>query len=151
MQKMRSVCLGLSTLLVWTYFAWMPNVTWAENSSAPRNAYLYIGWPNHGEVIKTTTFRIWFGLRHMGVAPAGTGARPNTGHHHVIIDSPLPPFDEPIPADREHLHFGAGQTEAVLELEPGQHTLQLLFADHNHIPHHPPVYSKQITIVVKPR
>lgn len=120
----------------------------AGDTPAPKNAYLYIGWPNDGEVINSRRFRVWFGLRNMGLAPAGV-EWPNAGHHHLIIDRDLPPFDEDIPADNNHLHFGAGQTETVIELEPGVHTLQLLLGDHNHVPHDPPVMSKKITITVK--
>jgi hypothetical protein len=120
----------------------------AGDSPAPNDAYLYIGWPNDGEVIKGGIFKVWFGLRNMGVAPAGV-EHPNTGHHHLIIDAPLPPFDEPIPADRNHLHFGAGQTETEIELEPGEHTLQLLFGDQNHVPHQPPLYSQVVKIRVE--
>ena len=81
----------------------------------------------------------------MGVAPAGI-EKANTGHHHLMVDAALPPFDEPIPTDFNHLHFGAGQTEAQITLPPGRHTLQLLLGDENHMPHDPPVYSKQITV-----
>jgi hypothetical protein len=116
---------------------------------APENAYVYIGWPNDGEVIRGgQPFRVWFGLRHMGVAPKGVD-RPNTGHHHLLIDTDLPPLDEEIPSDRNHIHFGAGQTETLLELPPGRHTLQLLMGDYDHVPHDPPLYSRKITIIVK--
>lgn len=120
----------------------------AGDSPAPKNAYLYIGWPNDGEVIYSNNFRVWFGLRKMGVSPAGVD-KPMTGHHHLIIDAPLPPMDEEIPADHNHLHFGKGQTETRITLTPGTHTLQLLLADRNHIPHNPPVMSRKITITVK--
>jgi hypothetical protein len=120
----------------------------AGNTPSPKDALVYIGWPNDGEVINTRTIKIWFGLRHMGVAPAGVD-KPNTGHHHLLVDADLPPFDEPIPNDRNHLHFGGGQTEAVIELPPGTHTLQLLMGDKDHVPHNPPVYSKKITITVR--
>lgn len=120
----------------------------AGSTPAPENAYLYIGWPNDGEVVRSRRFRVWFGLRQMGVAPAGI-KKPNTGHHHLIVDAPLPPFDEEVPNDRNHLHFGAGQTETFIELPPGKHTLQLIFADFEHFPHNPPVYSRQKTITVK--
>ena len=70
----------------------------AGDSPAPKGAYLYIGWPNDGEVIRSKSFKVWFGLRKMGVAPAGVEKR-LTGHHHLIVDAPLPPFDEEIPAD----------------------------------------------------
>ena len=89
-----------------------------------------------------------FGLSGMGVAPAGID-KPKTGHHHLIIDSELPPLDLPIPNDEKRRHFGGGQTEIELELSPGVHTLQLLLADYRHIPHEPAVQSQRITITVK--
>ncbi len=116
---------------------------------SPANAYLYIGWPNNGEVIgKGRPFRVWFGLRNMGVAPKDVDF-PNTGHHHLLIDTDLPAADQEIPSDRNHLHFGAGQTETMLELPPGKHTLQLLMGDDKHVPHDPPVHSTKITITVQ--
>ncbi len=121
----------------------------AGDTPAPKNAYLYIGWPNDGEVVRSTRIPVWFGLRNIGVAPAGV-VKPNTGHHHLLIDTDIPPLDEDIPADKNHLHFGAGQTETVIELSPGRHTLQLIMGDHEHIPHNPPVISKRITITVAP-
>jgi hypothetical protein len=121
----------------------------ASGTPAPDNAYLYIGWPNDGEVLPADRpFRVWFGLRQMGVAPKGV-ATPNTGHHHLLIDTDLPPLDQEIPSDRNHIHFGAGQTETMIELPAGTHTLQLLMGDQNHMPHDPPVYSRKITVYVK--
>jgi len=121
----------------------------AGETPAPPDAYVYIGWPNNGEVIAAgKPFRVWFGLRDMGVAPKDVKF-PNTGHHHLLIDTDLPPADEEIPSDRNHLHFGAGETETMVELPPGKHTLQLLMGDDKHIPHNPPVYSKKITITVR--
>jgi hypothetical protein len=120
----------------------------AGESPAPKNAYLYIGWPNDGEVVRKNNFRVWFGLRNMGVAPAGT-EKPMTGHHHLIVDAPLPPMDEEIPADKNHLHFGKGQTETRITLPSGTHTLQLLLGDLDHVPHNPPVMSQKKTITVK--
>lgn len=121
----------------------------ADRTPAPENAYLYIGWPNDGEVVPANKpFRVWFGLRNMGVAPKDAKI-PNTGHHHLLIDTDLPPPDQEIPSDRNHIHFGAGQTETTIELPPGKHTLQLLLADDKHVPHNPPVYSRKITIYVK--
>ena len=121
----------------------------AGETPAPKNAYVYIGWPNDGEVVRNTRFPIWFGLRHIGVAPTGI-VKPKTGHHHLLVDTEIPPLDEDIPSDKNHRHFGAGQTETVLELPPGRHTLQLLMGDSEHIPHNPPVISKRITITVAP-
>ena len=120
----------------------------AGDTPAPADAYLYIGWPNDGEVIDSRRFRVWFGLRHMGVAPAGVD-KANTGHHHLLIDTDLSPADQPIPNDRNHLHFGGGQTEAMVEFAPGTHTLQLVMGDKDHVPHNPPVVSPKITITVR--
>jgi hypothetical protein len=120
----------------------------AGESPAPKNAYLYIGWPNDGEIVHNNNFRVWFGLRKMGIAPAGT-EKPMTGHHHLIVDAPLPPMDEEIPADKNHLHFGKGQTETRITLPSGTHTLQLLLGDLDHIPHNPPMVSQKKTITVK--
>ncbi len=100
-----------------------------------------------------------FGLANMGVAPAGSVVpatahqhASNTGHHHIIIDAPLPRPDRPIPADDNHIHLGGGQTEAEITLTPGPHTLQLLVGDRNHVPNDPPVASPPITVVaVEPR
>ena len=120
----------------------------AGETPRPDDAYLYIGWPRDGEVITQQPFRVWFGLRNFGVAPAGV-ERANTGHHHLIIDAPLPAADEEIPNDKNHLHFGAGQSEVMLELPPGRHTLQLVMGDHDHVPHDPPLASRRVTIYVK--
>ena len=121
----------------------------APRTASPPGAYLYIGWPNDGEVVGRKPFRVWFGLRNMGVAPAGVET-PNTGHHHLLVDvDDLPALDEPIPNDKNHLHFGIGQTETAIELPPGKHTLQLIMGDQGHIPHNPPVVSKKITITVR--
>ena len=119
----------------------------AERQPAPKDAYAYIGWPNDGEVV-TQRFKVWLGLRNFGVAPSGI-VKPNTGHHHLLIDTDLPPLDEPIPNDRKHIHLGAGQTETYLELPPGRHTIQLLMGDADHVPHDPPVMSKRITVIVR--
>ena len=120
----------------------------AGESPAPKNAYLYIGWPNDGEVVHKSNFRVWFGLRKMGVAPAGV-KRENTGHHHLLVDAALPSMDAPVPADAKHVHFGGGQTETEITLTPGKHTLQLLMGDANHVPHDPPVVSEAIAITVR--
>ncbi|WP_246472322.1 DUF4399 domain-containing protein [Azospirillum tabaci] len=125
-----------------------PDAAKSGRTAAPKDAYLYIGWPNDGEVVRGR-FKVWFGLRNFGVAPAGV-RRDNTGHHHLLVDTDLPPMDEPLPNNRNYIHFGKGQTETYLELPPGRHTLQLLMGDAEHIPHEPPILSKKITITVRP-
>jgi hypothetical protein len=114
---------------------------------APKDVELYIIAPADGATV-TNPVTVRFGLRGMGIAPAGI-AMENTGHHHLLIDADPPPYNLPIPADANHVHFGKGQTEATVTLAPGRHRLQLLLADHLHIPHDPPVVSKPITITVK--
>lgn len=116
-------------------------------TAAPAKARVYFISPSNGQVLKGPV-TVRFGLAEMGVAPAGTVAE-GTGHHHLVIDSPLPALDQPLPKDDKHLHFGKGQTETTLTLAPGKHTLQLILGDSNHIPHQPPVYSAAITITVK--
>ena len=125
-----------------------PAATRATRTPAPADAYVYIGWPNDGEVLRTRRFKVWFGTRNFGVAPAGV-TKANTGHHHLLIDTALPPLDEPIPNDKSHPHFGAGQTETYIELPPGTHTLQLIMGDADHVPHDPPLISKKITVRVQ--
>jgi uncharacterized protein DUF4399 len=121
----------------------------ADNKPMPDNARVYIIWPADGQVIPGGKFWIRMGLSNAGIAPAGI-EKQYTGHHHLLIDTDLPPMDEVIPNDKNHLHFGLGQTEARIELPPGRHTLQLLLADDGHVPHTPPLYSAKITVVVPP-
>ncbi len=122
-------------------------VALADPTPISKKAQAYIVWPKNGMVIHGGKLWVRMGLKNAGIAPAGI-EKSNTGHHHLILDAPLPPLNQEIPADKNHLHFGAGQTEVRLELPPGEHTLQLLFADANHIPHNPPVYSEKVTITV---
>ncbi len=120
----------------------------AGSTPAPSNAKAYIIWPYDGQVIKNGKFWLRMGAKNIGIAPAGTKKK-NTGHHHVIVDGELTPFDQEIPSNNKtYRHFGGGQTEARLELPPGRHTIQLLMADHEHIPHNPPLFSEKITVVV---
>lgn len=122
----------------------------AGMTPAPEGAQLYLISPADGAKI-TGPVHVVFGLRGMGVAPAGVD-KAHTGHHHLLIDAPLPSgsaLDDAIPKDDNYRHFGGGQTEAMLDLPAGKHTLQLLLGDTNHIPHNPPVHSKQITIWVE--
>lgn len=92
-------------------------------------------------------FLIQFGLSGKGVAPAGVD-RKNTGHHHLLINVDSIDFNISIPASDNHIHFGGGQTETVLDLLPGEYTLQLLLGDMYHVPHDPPVLSNKISLIV---
>lgn len=124
------------------------NTSAPARTPAPHDAYVYIGWPLDGATVNGNHVKVWFGTRNFGIAPAGVSVK-NTGHHHLLIDVPVPPLDQPIPNDRNHLHFGLGQTETVIELPPGKHTLQLIMGDGDHVPHDPALISRRITIYVR--
>ena len=121
-------------------------ITLASQASSEDPAVYFIS-PCDGATLSSPV-TVSFGLRNMGIAPAGID-RANTGHHHLIVDAPLPALDLPIQNDANHRHFGGGQTQTTLELSPGSHTLQLLLGDFSHTPHQPALTSKQITIQVK--
>jgi hypothetical protein len=127
------------------------SAVYADNSlisKAAPDAKVYFIEPLDGALV-SKTFTIKFGLSGMGIAPAGTD-REHTGHHHVLIDlDVLPDMTVPLPANDNVKHFGGGQTETTLTLEPGTHTLQLLLGNHVHIPHDNPVMSEKITITVE--
>jgi hypothetical protein len=114
---------------------------------APPGARVYIIWPKNGQIIKGGKLWLRMGLKNAGIAPAGI-RKPGTGHHHVLIDTDPPPPGEPIPNNRNNLHFGAGQTEARIELPPGRHTLQLVLGDAEHVPFEPSLMSDKITVIV---
>ena len=122
----------------------------AGKTPRPDDAKLYIISPADGAAVGKT-FTIQFGLKGMGVAPAGIYMGPDapTGHHHLLVDVDKVDLKMPVMKDATHIHFGGGQTETSLTLEPGEHTLQLLLADHAHMPHDPPLLSKKITVTVK--
>ncbi len=115
--------------------------------AAPAGAAVYFIEPADGATVKSPV-KVVFGLRNMGVAPAGVN-QANTGHHHLLINSPDVDFTRPLPASEQVVHFGGGQTETEVKLKPGTHTLQLLLGDWKHQPHQPPVLSDKITITVK--
>jgi len=117
-----------------------------EQSTAPSEANVYIISPTDGATV-AETFTVNFGLKNMGVSPAGIEKK-GTGHHHLLIDhKTLPVLDKPLGGEVKH--FGGGQTQTTLTLPKGKHTLQLILGDHRHVPHSPAVVSKKITITVE--
>ena len=110
-------------------------------------ADLYFISPKNGEIINGDV-KVVFGLSDFGVARAGYNI-PNTGHHHLIINEDLPDLSLTIPSNENYLHFGLGQTETSLNLEPGEYTLQLIMGNYLHIPHQEPIISKKISIIVE--
>jgi hypothetical protein len=120
----------------------------AELTPSPAGAEVYIVSPKDGAKVKGPV-TVVFGLKGMGIAPAGIKFD-NTGHHHLLVDTDAPAdLSLPLPADEHRIHFGKGQTETTLTLPPGKHTLQLVLADSLHTPHVPAVISRKITIVVQ--
>lgn len=117
-------------------------------TKAPAGASVYIISPRDGATVPQS-FTVRFGLKGMGVAPAGVD-KAGTGHHHLLVDvTQLPVAGQPIPSDAQHIHFGGGQTQTTLKLAPGTHTLQLELGDAHHVPFDPPLVSKKITVHVK--
>jgi hypothetical protein len=139
---MRNVIIAMLMLAASLAFA-------QERTPSPAGAEVYIISPKDGAKVHAPVL-VQFGLKGMGIAPAGVKFD-NSGHHHLLIDTD-PPTDlsAPLPATDKIVHFGKGQTETTLNLAPGKHTLQLLLADQNHIPHSPPLLSQKITITVLP-
>lgn len=129
-------------------FVLLSSAAYAQGKTAPKDARLYFITPHDGSVVRSG-FWVRFGLRNMGVTHAGDTYQ-NSGHHHLLIDvkDPINP-KEPIPQDKSHLHFGAGQTEAFIELPRGRHTLQLVLGDAQHYPFDPPLVSDKISIRVR--
>jgi len=120
------------------------------NSRTPsaEGAHSYIISPADGAVVSSPV-TVLFGLEGMGVAPAAVQVD-GTGHHHLMVDvNELPDMSQPLPSNSNHIHFGKGQTQAEIDLEPGEHTLQLVLGDFAHTPHEPPVVSERITITVQ--
>lgn len=116
-------------------------------TASPEGAEVYFHYPING-IRVPQRFTVRIGLHGMGVAPAGV-VKPLTGHHHLLVDTDMVDLNQPIPSDYNHIHLGNGQTEVVMTLPPGTHTLQLIMGDHAHVPHVPPVMSKKITIYVR--
>ncbi len=118
------------------------------DTPSPPNASVYIISPSDGDVVSSPV-TVQFGLRGMGIAPAGVDME-MTGHHHLVVDRETPPLDDYLPVgEADVIHYGMGQTETELTLEPGEHTLQLVLGDKDHKPHIPPVVSEIVTITVE--
>lgn len=143
--KRMLLALALSTAAGCAFAADAPGV---PVTKAPAGAEVYILSPKDGAVVGPEV-SVVFGLKGMGVAPAGV-KKEGTGHHHLLVDvKDLPAAGQPIPKDEHHVHFGNGQTETTIKLAPGKHTLQLELADENHVPFEPAIVSKPVTITVK--
>lgn len=140
-----ALCFALTTTMV---------SAGGETPSNP-NAQVYFINLENGQTVSSPVL-VQFGLRGMGVAPAGTEVD-MTGHHHLFINRPplgegedgALELENGIPADENHVHFGGGQTETSIDLPPGEHTLQLVLGDWSHVPHDTPIVSDVITIVVE--
>jgi hypothetical protein len=148
LRKLSALTTG-SLLLVGFAFAQAPATAPAAlpRTASPADAKVYVISPANGATVKSP-FKVVFGLTGMGIAPAGMQFE-NAGHHHLLIDADLPKdMGMPLLNDAQHLHFGKGQTETMVTLPPGKHTLQLVLGDHLHIPFNPIVVSEKITVTV---
>jgi len=123
------------------------NIFFLSEAALANSPKVYFIEPANGALVQET-FKVKFGLEHFGVAPAGYDI-PNTGHHHLLIDTTLTDLNSPIPADSKHIHFGKGQTETTITLEKGEHQLTLVMGNFAHIPHDEPIISETITVIVK--
>jgi hypothetical protein len=118
-----------------------------DRSPSAAGAAVYIISPKDGAKV-SSPFVVQFGLKGMGIAPAGVKFD-NTGHHHLLIDTDVPTnLAAPLPSSEKVVHFGKGQTETTLTLSPGKHTLLMVLGDYSHIPHNPPVISRKVTVIV---
>lgn len=124
-----------------------PAAETSTRTPSPAGAKVLILEPAEGATVKSPV-TVKFGVEGMEVVPAGTD-KPSSGHHHLLIDTKIDDYNSPVPADANHVHYGKGQTEVQIELAPGKHTLQDVFADMNHMPHDPPVVSDVVTITVE--
>ncbi len=116
------------------------------STSAPEGAKVAFAELQNGAEVSSPLL-VKFAVEGIAIAPAGTDT-PASGHHHLVIDAELPPLDAPIPASANYVHFGKGQTETTIELTPGPHTLQLVFANGQHVPFNPQLASEKITVTV---
>jgi len=129
--------------------------SWAGDTPAPEGAEVYFVNLEDGATVSSPV-TVVFGLEGMGVAPAGV-EKEATGHHHLLLNRPplgegpdgAEELEYGIPADENHIHFGGGQTQVTINLPPGQHTMQLVVGDLNHVPHDPPIMTEVITVTVQ--
>jgi hypothetical protein len=146
---MNAVCRSVAWLLLPTLMVGTVATAQEYRKQAPQGAKVYIISPQNGATVKSPVL-VRFGLSGMGVAPAGV-AKEKTGHHHLLIDTDAKDIDlsKPLPPTDKIVHFGGGQTETLVKLAPGRHTLQLVLGDENHVSFDPPIVSKKIAITVK--
>ncbi|MEO1677753.1 MAG: DUF4399 domain-containing protein [Pseudomonadota bacterium] len=145
----------MNRLIAAAALAALPIVAFAQQTPSPEGAQVYFVGLEDGDTV-SSPLTVHFGLVGMGVAPAGTDVEA-TGHHHLLIDRAAfgegdfgaEEFELAVPNDDNHRHFGGGQTEVTIELEPGERTLQLVLGDHGHVPHDPPIMSERITVIVE--
>ncbi|MEL6179588.1 MAG: DUF4399 domain-containing protein [Myxococcota bacterium] len=119
-----------------------------KGSAAKGDAKVFFAFPQDGSKIYATS-TVAFGLEGKTIAPAGQKLDDKSyGHHHLIIDGKPIEAGKPVPADETHIHFGKGQTETEIKLEPGKHTLTMQFADGSHLSYGPDM-SATITVEVE--
>ena len=98
--------------------------------AVPAGAKVMFVEPKDGAKVKSP-LKVVFGVEALEVEPAGE-VHAGKGHHHLIIDADVIDPGTAVPADERHIHYGKGQTEVEVELQPGEHTLTMQFADGLH-------------------
>ena len=119
----------------------------SDECPSQKDAKVYFISPSNGYISSDSEIRIVFGIENFNILPAGSMGC-NSGHHHFILNAELPNLSRPIPSSDSYIHFGKGQTETIINLKPGKHSLQLLLGDYAHIPHKKPIFSEKIYIEV---
>lgn len=133
--------------ITWIIYLLVLSVSSALAHKVPKEAKVYFQSPQDGAMV-SSPFRVKFMVDGFLIAPAGENIH-KAGHYHLLIDLKKPlPLDQPIPRDENHIHFDQGETEAIIKLPPGTHTLQLVVGDEEHEPFEE-LISKPITIRVK--
>ena len=146
--KLKSVVALMRLFLICITLFFVPLAYSYDRHYSKEDKRVFFVSPTNKETA-TSPITIKFGIKGMNIIPAGVD-KPMSGHHHLLINiEKLPDMKMPIPADKNHLHFGKGQTETVIDLPKGKHSLQLLLGNYMHVPHEEPFFSEKIEIFVE--
>ena len=133
-------------IILFLCVAFLPNAI-AHSYHSDETKKVYFITPSNGKTV-TNPVKIKFGATGVNIVPAGVDM-PDSGHHHLLINVPLPDLTRPIPSDENHIHYGKGQTSDTIELPKGVHRLRLVLGNFAHIPHEDPIISDELIIEVR--
>lgn len=136
----------LSKHLSFGILGWVGSVLILAGCGGKGGKRVYFGNLEDGASVESP-LKVQMKAENLIVEPASLGVNEGHGHFHILVDASLAPSSEPIPKDAQHIHYGNGQSEAVLDLPEGKHTLILQFAKGDHVPYDPPLYQQvQVTV-----